>query len=74
MRPLPQLHGRSARSVRAHEWGQPRGRRAEKGDLQVEPPGGADAEPADHGLGRSRGGLSTKMHLACEQRRNRLPS
>jgi len=25
------------------------------------------AEPADHGLGRSRGGLSTKVHLACEQ-------
>jgi transposase len=25
------------------------------------------AEPADHGLGRSRGGLSTKIHLACEQ-------
>ncbi len=25
------------------------------------------AEPADHGLGRSRGGLTTKVHLACEQ-------
>jgi transposase len=25
------------------------------------------AEPADHGLGRSRGGLSTKIHLSCEQ-------
>jgi len=24
-------------------------------------------EPADHALGRSRGGLSTKLHLACEQ-------
>jgi hypothetical protein len=24
-------------------------------------------EPADHGLGRSRGGLTTKVHLACEQ-------
>jgi transposase len=24
-------------------------------------------EPADHGLGRSRGGLSTKIHLAVEQ-------
>jgi transposase len=34
-------------------------------DLQREPPGD---EPADHGLGRSRGGLSTKIHLACEQR------
>jgi transposase len=26
-----------------------------------------DTEPNDHGLGRSRGGLSTKLHLACEQ-------
>jgi len=24
-------------------------------------------EPVDHGLGRSRGGLTTKLHLACEQ-------
>jgi len=24
-------------------------------------------EPTDHALGRSRGGLSTKLHLACEQ-------
>jgi transposase len=24
-------------------------------------------EPGDHGLGRSRGGLSIKVHLACEQ-------
>lgn len=37
------------------------------GDAQKEPPGGARAEPADHGLGRPRGGLSTKIHLACEQ-------
>jgi transposase len=29
-------------------------------------------EPADHALGRSRGGLSTKVHLACEQRRKPL--
>jgi transposase len=35
----------------------------------VQPPG---AEPADHGLGRSRGGLSTKIHLACEQRQKPL--
>nr|WP_172633317.1 IS5 family transposase [Streptomyces sp. 6-11-2] len=40
---------------------------ARKKDLQVEPPGGIFAEPADHGLGRSRGGLSTKLHLAVEQ-------
>jgi transposase len=38
-----------------------------KGDLQKEPPGGIDTEPADHGLGRSRGGLTTKLHLAVEQ-------
>ncbi|RVX44121.1 transposase [Nonomuraea polychroma] len=40
---------------------------ARHGDLQAEPPGGVRAEPADHALGRSRGGLSTKLHLACEQ-------
>ncbi|MFG1826584.1 IS5 family transposase [Microbispora bryophytorum] len=37
------------------------------GNAQKEPPGGDRPEPADHGLGRSRGGLSTKIHLACEQ-------
>ena len=31
-----------------------------------------DAEPADRGLGRSRGGLTTKVHLACEQRHKPL--
>jgi len=36
-------------------------------DQQHEPPGGVGIEPADHALGRSRGGLSTKLHLACEQ-------
>ena len=41
--------------------------RAQKGDLQREPPGGVDTEPADHSLGRSRGGLTTKVHLAVEQ-------
>jgi|tagenome__1003787_1003787.scaffolds.fasta_scaffold19912418_1 hypothetical protein len=30
------------------------------------------AEPADHALGRSHGGLSTKAHLAMEQRREPL--
>jgi transposase len=45
------------------------GGRAEKGDLQVQPPG---AEPADHGLGRSRGGLSTKVHLSYEQQQKPL--
>jgi transposase len=29
-------------------------------------------EPGDHGLGRSRGGLTTKVHLACEQRQKPL--
>lgn len=38
-----------------------------RGDAQAEPPGGVVAEPADHALGRSRGGLTTKVHLACEQ-------
>ncbi|MEU2616538.1 IS5 family transposase [Micromonospora sp. NPDC007271] len=37
------------------------------GHLQKEPPGGVHEEPADHALGRSRGGLTTKTHLACEQ-------
>jgi transposase len=29
-------------------------------------------EPADHALGRSRGGLTTKLHLACEQHQKPL--
>jgi transposase len=38
------------------------------GHLQKEPPGGVHhVEPTDHALGRSRGGLTTKTHLACEQ-------
>ena len=36
-------------------------------DQQKEPPGVASPEPADHALGRSRGGLTCKLHLACEQ-------
>ncbi|MFE2441913.1 IS5 family transposase [Streptomyces sp. NPDC059426] len=40
---------------------------ARKKDLQIEPPGGLFTEPDDHGLGRSRGGLATKLHLAVEQ-------
>ncbi|MFE4757530.1 IS5 family transposase [Streptomyces mirabilis] len=51
--------------VRAHQ--RAAGAR-KRGDLQKEPPGGVTAEPADHGLGRSRGGLTTKLHLAVEQR------
>ena len=38
-----------------------------QGDLQEEPPGGVFTEPCDHGLGRSRGGFTTKLHLAVEQ-------
>jgi hypothetical protein len=37
------------------------------GDLQKEPPGGVFVEPADHTLGRSRGGLTSKIHLVVEQ-------
>ncbi|WP_410587605.1 IS5 family transposase [Amycolatopsis sp. lyj-23] len=38
------------------------------GALQKEPPGGVGKpEPADHALGRSRGGFTTKLHLATEQ-------
>jgi transposase len=51
-----------------HRSGPPARRRgAQKGELQKEPPGGLDAEPNDDGLGRSRGGLTTKLHLAVEQ-------
>lgn len=40
---------------------------------QKEPPGGEGApEPGDHGLGRSRGGLTSKFHLACDQRQKPL--
>lgn len=38
-----------------------------QGDLQKEPSGGVFTEPGDHGLGRSRGGFTTKLHLAVEQ-------
>jgi hypothetical protein len=34
-------------------------------EAQKEPPGGVEAEPADHALGRSRGGWTTKLHLDC---------
>ncbi|MFE2754946.1 LD-carboxypeptidase [Actinosynnema sp. NPDC059335] len=45
-----------------------------KRDLQVEPPDtdAGGAEPDDHGLGRSRGGWTSKLHLACEQGRRPL--
>ncbi|MFD9846393.1 hypothetical protein [Streptomyces parvus] len=38
----------------------------EEGDLQKEPPGGVFTEPGDHGLGRSRGGFTSKQHLVVE--------
>ena len=34
---------------------------------QKEPPSLTSVEPVDHALGRSRGGWTTKLHLACEQ-------
>ncbi|NEC21928.1 IS5 family transposase [Streptomyces parvus] len=37
---------------------------ARKKASRKEPPGGVCTEPDDHGLGRSRGGLTTKLHLA----------
>ena len=37
------------------------------GAEQVEPPGGVVTEPDDHALGRSWGGLTTKVHAAAEQ-------
>ncbi|MEF9907271.1 IS5 family transposase [Streptomyces sp. P9-A2] len=42
------------------------------GQGQKEPPGGIRVEPDDHALGRSRGGWTTKIHLACEQRQRPL--
>ncbi|WP_423790524.1 IS5 family transposase [Micromonospora globispora] len=50
--------------ARAHQHA---GGARKRGNLQVEPPGGVTVEPTDHALGRSRGGLTTKLHLACEQ-------
>lgn len=38
-----------------------------RGELQKEPPGGVFTEPGEHGLRRSRGGFTTKLHLAVEQ-------
>jgi transposase len=41
--------------------------------VQREPPAGVgQVEPADHALGRSRGGWTTKLHLATEQRQRPL--
>ncbi|MGX4656297.1 IS5 family transposase [Micromonospora sp. SCSIO 07396] len=40
---------------------------ARKRGICRQSPGGVGVEPTDHALGRSRGGLTTKLHLACEQ-------
>jgi hypothetical protein len=48
------LHGGQGASARR--------RGPQRGDRQREEPGGVDNEPADHALGRSRGGLSSKLH------------
>ncbi|GAA3265042.1 IS5 family transposase [Streptomyces lavendulae] len=37
------------------------------GQAQKEPPGGRRREPDNHGLGCSRGGWTTKIHMACAQ-------
>ena len=45
-----------------------RRRGSKKGDLQKEPPSTPGViERNDHALGKSRGGWTTKTHLACEQ-------
>jgi transposase len=41
---------------------------------QAESPGGIAAEPVDHGLGRSRGGFTTKVHSPANRARNRSQS
>lgn len=53
-------------SVRAHQHAA--GART-GGHRQKQPPGGVQREPADHALGRSRGGWTSKLHLSCEQGR-----
>lgn len=40
---------------------------AEKGERQKAPPGGVRVESADHGIGRSRDGWTTKLHLVTER-------
>ncbi len=51
-----------------HDWVcEPRADGSKQGDLQKEPPGGVFDECGDQGLGRSRGGFTTKLHLAVEQ-------
>lgn len=42
--------------------------RAGRAAAGASPSDGTAAEPADHALGRSRGGFGTKIHLACDGR------
>jgi hypothetical protein len=42
------------------------------GDEQLESPGGLATEPVDHALGRSRGGRTTKLHLAHSRLRRAI--
>ena len=58
-----------AGSVRAHQHAAD----VRERDLHAQPPGGLASELADHALGRSRDGLSTKIHLLCEQGPKPLP-
>ncbi|MFI9243978.1 IS5 family transposase [Streptomyces sp. NPDC053086] len=44
-----------------------RGRGPQAGRPAEGTTGGVFTEPSDHGLGRSRGGFTTKLHLAVEQ-------
>ncbi|MFI5642287.1 helix-turn-helix domain-containing protein [Streptomyces goshikiensis] len=39
------------------------------GQVQKEPPGGRQTEADDHGVGRSRGGWTTKIHLPANKAR-----
>lgn len=43
------------------------------GHLQKEPPGGVHDEPADHALGRSRGGLTTNLIWPASRDRKSSP-
>jgi hypothetical protein len=60
-------NGESRRRCRAGCPGAPARCRARGGICTPESPGGVRDEPANHALGRSRGGLPTKLRLGCEQ-------
>ncbi|MET9603324.1 transposase [Streptomyces sp. NPDC006459] len=59
--------GEIIRTSSGRRWSRGCRRAPGRGDLQKEPPGGVFTEPRGHGLGRSRGGFTTKLHLAVEQ-------